>query len=1091
MARPDPAPPRSSPRDSVFTIPPGLPFLRTLARAVLDGHLPRPGGAAPADLSQVTILLPTRRAARGLQEAFLDASPQRSLLLPRIRPIAEGNEDLALISAFSGPEVLGVGGADIPPAVGEVERRLVLTSLVQRWSEAMRKRGEAAGDQSAHSITVEAGAGTAAQAAALARELARLIDEVETEGADLSGLTDLVPDRFSEHWGKTLDFLKVILEWWPAHLAEREVISPMDRRNRLVLAEARRLAATPPDGPVIVAGVTGSIPATAELMRVVAGLPGGAVVIPGLDQWLDEDSWLAISSSHANGVKPSGSDIEPSTPASTTRSGAPVAALRPEGSDIAHPEHPQHGLMRLLGALDVSRNDVRVLPGAAPPQPIADRNRLVSEAMRPASTTARWHDFTRDADRATLREALAGVSLVEAPTPEDEGEVIALMLREVAETPGRTAALVTRDRLLARRVAVRLESWGIRVDDSAGRPLAKTMPGVLLDLAIEAVATDFAPGPLMALLKHPLTRLGLPAGEVRRTARAVEIAAFRTLYIGRGLEGVRAALIAAEEEVEGGERRGRAVQRLRTADWRAAEALVDALEQAFAPLVKTFEKGRRHELSDLVRAHVETADALARLPEGDSAPGLWAEVAGDAAALLMTSLLEPGLPGLTLAAREYPDLFRALITGETVRPKVPLHPRLAIWGPLEARLQQPDLVILGGLNDGKWPELGDPGPWLNRPMRATLGLPAPEEKIGYAAHDFAMLMGAERVVVTRALKVEGVPTVASRWLLRLQALLDSLELRDCLEPEQPWLAWAQWRSAAARMRPLPPPAPRPALMLRPRKLSVSAVETWIANPYAIFAREILKLDPLPVIGMEPDAALRGGIVHAALAGFAKAYPAALPDDVAAELMKLARAELEHLSGNPRVAAFWVLRLERFASWFAGSEPARRTGVRQSLVEVSGAMVIDGPAGPFTLTARADRIDVTGLGAIITDYKTGASLTKLRKDADDGFAPQLALEGAIVMARGFTALDTDRIAGLRYISASGGEPAGAEVALKSEDLAGLAAGARDRLAKLIAEFDDPDTPYTAVRRARFSYEFDAYAHLARAAEWAGTSGEGEE
>jgi ATP-dependent helicase/nuclease subunit B len=262
----------------------------------------------------------------------------------------------------------------------------------------------------------------------------------------------------------------------------------------------------------------------------------------------------------------------------------------------------------------------------------------------------------------------------------------------------------------------------------------------------------------------------------------------------------------------------------------------------------------------------------------------------------------------------------------------------------------------------------------------------------------------------------------------------------------------------------------------------------MANPYAIFAREILRLEPLPMLGTEPDAALRGSVIHGALSQFTTTFSAALPEDVAGELMRLARAELEEMTGNPRVAAFWLMRLERFARWFGETEARRREGVTRALVEAPGATVIDGPAGPFTLTARADRIDVVAAGAIITDYKTGASLSKLRKDAEEGFAPQLALEAAIVLAGGFAGLTADRIAGLRYISASGGDPAGAEIHLRAKDLPALAAETRRGLERLIASFDDERTPYRAVRRARFAYDYDDYAHLARAGEWSGSEGE---
>jgi ATP-dependent helicase/nuclease subunit B len=322
-----------------------------------------------------------------------------------------------------------------------------------------------------------------------------------------------------------------------------------------------------------------------------------------------------------------------------------------------------------------------------------------------------------------VRDALDGVSLIAAPSAQDEAEAIALILREAAETPGRTAALVSPDRLLARRVAVRLEAWGIRVDDSAGRPFAKTAPGTFLDLVISAIAKDFAPADTMALLKHPLTRLGLNAFDVRRTSRALEIAAFRDIYLGAGLEGVAAALTRAEQETASGDRRHAVVRRLRPDDWKGAHELVDRLKEAFAPLLSVFANPNEQPIQTTAAAHVATAEALARLPtksDGEEASPLWQGEAGAAASMFFTGLLAPNLPAPRIKATDYADLYRSLIVGENVRPRIPVHQRLFIWGPFEARLQQTDVMILGSLNDGTWPRAADPGPWLNRPMRAAL-----------------------------------------------------------------------------------------------------------------------------------------------------------------------------------------------------------------------------------------------------------------------------------------------------------------------------------------------------------------------------------
>ena len=392
----------------IYTIPPGRPFLRTLAEAILGGHLPSPGSKKPGplDLAGMTLLLPTRRAARAVSDAFLAASGGNALLLPRIRPIAEGEEDLSLLASVAAREQLDATVGDVPPAIPELERRLVLTQLVLKWSESMR----GASTLSEATATDLRGA-TPAQAAQLACELGRLMDGVETENVSLANLKTLVPEHFSAHWEKTLQFLQIVLDWWPAYLAERGSLSAADRRNRIVLAEAERLTQLPPAAPVIIAGITGSIPATAELMRAVAKLPNGAIVLPAIDQMLDEASWSAIVPDH--------------------------------------PEHPQFGLKKLLDRLGVDRRDVAELPGAALGSPARARLRLVSEAMRPAATTEAWHAFATATDAATLRSALTGVSYIEAPSAHDEAEAVSLILREALETPGRTAVLVTPDRLLA------------------------------------------------------------------------------------------------------------------------------------------------------------------------------------------------------------------------------------------------------------------------------------------------------------------------------------------------------------------------------------------------------------------------------------------------------------------------------------------------------------------------------------------------------------------------------------------------------------------------------------------------------------------
>ncbi len=513
------------------------------------------------------------------------------------------------------------------------------------------------------------------------------------------------------------------------------------------------------------------------------------------------------------------------------------------------------------------------------------------------------------------------------------------------------------------------------------------------------------------------------------------------------------------------------------------------MTEAFAPLAALYVSDTRRTIKDFAAAHIAVAERLAEVPPDPAAPAaqtanpLWQGEAGEAANTFFVGLLDESMPSPEIQAVDYADLYRSLLARENVRERTPVHPRVSIWGPFEARLQQPDVLILGSLNEGTWPEAADPGAWLNRPMRQQLNLPSPEEDIGRAAHDFISLMGAERVFLTRAEKVKGVPAVPSRWLMRLTALLDGMGMTHALKAEKPWLGWARTRDFVdekKRIR-LSAPEPRPDLALRPRRMSMTRVEEWLRNPYAIFAGQVLGLEPLAMLGQPPDQSLKGGLIHEVLSAFALKHPSTLPDNMREELDTIAHAVLEEYTGHPRIAAFWLPRLARFLDWFAHTEDERRTATQRVLAEISGTLVLSGGAGPFTLSARADRIDDTDAGLVITDYKTGR--VPSAKAVLSGRSPQLPLEAAIASGTaGFPGLAGRPVASLRYIRASGGEPAGEESTIRCDDISALATKAQQGLEALVARYDDARTPYRAVRRAGFNYDYDDYADLARVAEW---------
>lgn len=981
---------------TVSYIPAGRPFVDRLAAGLLARH-----GDDPLAFARVTVLLPTRRAVRSLREAFLRVADGRALILPRLTPLGDVDEDELALTAAPGDAAL-----DLPPAMAGLRRQLLLTRLLLARPDLV--------PQPAH-------------AARLARDLAGLLDEVETEGLDLARLDRLVPAEFAGHWQETLTFLAIIRETWPALLAAEGALDAPARRNRLIAALAARWEAEPPADPVYAAGSTGSIPATAALLAIVARAPRGEVVLPGFD---------------------------PHFPATA------LQALRDD------PCHPQAGMQRLLDRLGVGRDEVVAWQGEAGESP---RARLLNEALATASETHRWRELG-----PVPEAALAGLTRLEAAGPREEATAIALLLREALEVAGRTAALITPDRALARRVAAELRRWNVISDDSAGRPLAHSPPGLFLRLLIEACAEDLAPVPLLALLKHPLTTAGLDRAACRRLARRLERKVLRGPRPAPGIRGLRLAVAQLQDEAE-------------------LPAFVDALETALQPLLDVMAE-EAPSLRALVEKTLATAEALATEPRAKGDVRLWAGDAGEALSSFLQELGEaadvlPELPGLS-----WPPLLTELLSHQMVRPRQGAHPRLAIYGLLEARLQQADLLILGGLNEGTWPPETEVDPWLSRPMRAQFGLPPPERRIGLTAHDFVQAAAADRVVLSRAIKVGGTPTVPSRWLARLETrLADADRWRATLLTEPP--AWVEALDRPAAVAASPPPRPRPPLAARPRELSVTRIETLRRDPYAIFAEYILKLRPLRPLDEDAGAAERGTRIHKALDDWARAHPGDhLPDDALPRLIEAGEAALAEIADRPTVRAFWLPRFRRIAAWFLDFERRRRAEARTLATELKGVVTIEAPAGPFVLKGTADRIDRFADGRLgIVDYKTGRVPSV--KEVESFLAPQLPLEAAMARRGAFPGIAPADVRELLYIRMTGGDPPGEELPVQRArepiDITALAEEAFARFEALIAEYDVEATAYLSRPIPELVKAVGDYDHLARVAEWGGFAGWDEE
>ena len=1025
-----------SPRPHIFNIPSGYSFLEQLAITLLSD--PSLDGLFDAQtrLQDYTILLPTRRAVRNLQNLLLQKSGTDALLMPEIRPLGDVTpEEMVFAETEAGLSGLSSAGDPmLAPAFSSIERDIALMTLVQAWLETS---GRASGLASASTLTAE---------------LTALLDSLQIEEVDASQLASLVPDEFSHNWQQTLEFLKILTNAWPLHKQEVGRIDPSERR-RLLLDRLTALWETkPPPGPVLAAGSTGSIPATSRLLQCIAKLEKGAVILSGLDMDLPPEGWAQLKHEHA---------------------------------------HPQSGLFHLCDSMDLKRSDVMLFPGLekkSTTEAQCARAAFVNQALWPISLTGRWVDLP--VDETSSQNIFDDWYICEAPDARSEAGIIALALREVLETPDKTAMLITPDRQLARRVTILLRKWGIEINDTAGQPLSRTPIGVFAGLVLQAVATDFSPVNLLALLKHPFCRVGQNAQTYRQLISRLERLALRGFKPkGQGETGLdqislRLHQIAtknqsANQSAKQSEPKSETTHKKELPQIDAVIAFTDTLRQAFKPLTDV---PYQASLRSVGQALLEVMDSLSR--DGDNMSVLWDATARediahlDAFMSVMTEFVKA--EDFTAPQSEWSVLLDYWLYQTPIRPRVNAHPRLSIMGLLEARLVDADMVILGSLNEGTWPALPETGPWLSRPMRDSLDMVAPERRIGQSAHDFVQAISAAEVLLTRAEKISGTPQLPSRWLSRLKALHAGL-----YEKKYPWPEARRLSELWAALDTPPPPQaekrpePKPPADKRPNRLSVTQIATLQTDPYAIYAKHILKLKPLDPIEADVTAAIRGSFIHKVLEQFTLNHPDDLPDDTAAALRETALALADQSAEGKAVLLYWWPRFSAVADWIADFETARRPRITKIFTEITGKMTFDIANKPFTLTAKADRVELTDTGHVnILDYKTGEPPSKT--DIEKMRAPQMPLEAAIALAGGFEGIAKRvPIKELSHIQVHGGYPAGR---IRIEDNPDkLAETALSGVKKLLEYYADENTAYIPELHPD-RVNFRDYAHLARVQEW---------
>ena len=1041
----------------VFSIAPGARFLPTLADAILDGRIFENRDISKHMLADITIYLPTRRAAHVLETLLAEKSGGQAFLMPKITPLGETDDaefDLAANFPEEDAELV------LAPSITPLERRLIFTQLIQKWAQTIDRTLVRAGGSPPLLIP-----DSPSDALSLAQDLEKLMDGFTVEDIPWDNIRGAVEADYSQYFLLTLDFVRIAHEVWPAILHDRQASDPAHRRNALLLAEAQRLKNQNPQTPIIAAGSTGSLPATAQLLAAISQLPNGAVILPGLDHNLDEASFDLL--------------------------GAPSKEM-----DSTH-GHPQMMLHRLITCyLGIKRQDIQPLGEETSKQQI--RNRFISECLRPAETTDLWATF-KPTERETLAQnATRDLVLIEARDEREEALTVAVALREAVQIPEHTALLVTPDRGLAERVRAELKRWDIDVEDSAGVPLSDTRPGLLARLICEASASNFSVRSVYALLHHPLFRCGLSRENLIGAIRAVELAVLRGVEPSPGLAGLRAAMLSRHKTIS--RRDPLPLRRLSDKEWEQGLELLSNLENAF----QGFDLGKADTSVNLVTFapfHRTVFEKLTQYPDEGFVVSFGVESDLHETEVLLTlldDLSEMHSGVISGRPEDYTNLFFQLARQKTLFPaRAATHRRVKIMGLLEARLMSADRIILGGLDETIWPPQTETDAFLNRPMRNAVGLSPPERRIGQTAHDFSQLAGHKHVIMTRAVKREGVPTIPSRFLQRIKAFGGEKNWNGMIARGERYIQWANRLEEREAQAPAQRPAPLSKPETFPLSLSVTEIETMIRDPYALFARHILKLDPLPALAEPPGAADRGTFFHEVLSQFAKDYPDDSPENAEKILETTGETYLQkYLADYPHLYADWRVRFQRVIRPYIRWEQERRDGLRKVYTERPGSWPLPLPDGRlFTLKGRADRIELKTDGTLaIIDFKTGQPPGI--KEVLKGFSPQLTLEAMMLMEASFKDCPQAKtVPELTYVHLSGGRhPFQTRTIDTDRKEAGTLLDVVQRhrmiLEKMVRAFASGQARYVSRPYAKYASRFSPYDHLARVREWS-VGGTGEE
>lgn len=955
---------RTTSRSStIYSIAPHAPFLTHLVEGILDGPLlgdwPRNN---PFWLADVTIVLPTQRARLALSTAFAKALGGGALL-PDIQTLGldEGEGKYFMDLA---PDL------ELPKSISPLDRQFWLSQLIEKWAKSNSQA-----DQDGHTLLDT----QPARILALSQSLGSLIDELETDGVKADALrlvpeSGLDPERSADlaiNFALNLDFLEIALSAWPQILDELELVDASKLDNLKVEQKIKSLSSRYGERPVIAAGSTGSVPSTGRLLKAIADLPRGCLVLPGLNTQLDSKAFEDL--------------------------------LRPVNAPHGHPQYGLSQLLRRLG--QTPENVVELAPEAKSP-----RTQIIRHSLALSKDTAHWSQIRAGFSSAEIKKATQEIAIISAKNEREQSLAIALAAHNSLQN-GRSVGIITPDRNFARRIGVDLKRFSITVDDSAGTPLFHSPAGRLIRQILSVGLNEFASVDLMALLHNQQI---LSQDDEKHKGATIHLLEFGLLRGQRPLPGIPGLFQMLEKNLDGSIEYP--VHRLTPQEGAHVAQLLKKLEHAFTPLTSLLQ-GKGFLARDLGRILQQVLFSL--IPEQIlQRPSLNGLAQFE---IWVKDLWRTSQPGPSLRAHDAQSVLQTLMGTISVRAQVPARTDISIWGRLEARMQSADLMILCTLNEGVWPEVADPGPWLSRGMRLHAGLEPPERQHGLAAHDFELAISNTNVILAYSGRIGTSPALPSRLVERFMAFTGETASKNMTKRGVVWLDMAQKMDRSETLIPAQRPAPRPKASLRPRAISITEIEHLIRSPFDLYAKHVLKLAQVDPLGEDIGYRERGTLVHEVFADFVRAGHDPMEQNAHQKMLDIAKRVFEGMQGQAEQRDIWLKRLEKSIHGFLDYERARDGRISARFAEQKMHWTFEIEGKKFTLHGKADRIDMRHDGMLeIIDYKTGTPPND--KQMKEFLAPQLLVEAAIAKASGFESHPQASTQLLEYIKIGAGPDA---------------------------------------------------------------------